>query len=210
MGFIFSRSTKPLVFLFSMVGMAGLGWMVLDRTGGLVTNRPSSMVNQTSADVGTGLELLPSRIDEFTTAEALSESGLFARVVFSGTEPSALEETIEAFVETSTDRLRMQPNPVGEFPGIFVAEPEIIKIRLVYPEAAAGDEVAIAAIDGGEFVGTGEQEIRHVAPDGLISLDFKPGITPGRHRLLLQHSGKSQAIDVWVGPTKASRQLASD
>jgi len=152
----------------------------------------------------------PSRIDEFASFEALARSGLFVPITYGENEPAQIGEPVEAFIETSSERVRLIPNQAGNFPRVFVDEPELVRIRVAYPEASAGDRVAVTVLDGGELESGGLTGVREVTEGGLVAVDFTPSINPGTHRILLRRAGEERAVDIWVGPDNTYHQLSSN
>jgi len=214
-----SKFVKPLIIGAAVALVLGLLVVFITQKDAqqevLTSQNPPATAVQSPAENAKPAEAegpvaRPSRIDEFSSAEALARSGLFVPITYGENEPAQIGEPVEAFIETSTERVRLIPNQAGNFPRVFVDEPELVRIRVAYPEASTGDRVAVTVLDGGELESGGLTGVREVTEGGLVAVNFMPSINPGTHRILLRRAGEERAVDIWVGPDNTYHQLSSN
>jgi starvation-inducible outer membrane lipoprotein len=83
----------------------------------------------------------------------------------------------------------------GTVPMLMVRQNQTVPVTLQFPTTAAGTPVALAPLDGGRIVATGNGV---VLPTGRMLFTFSPGAMPGRYRVMLYLPGEQQLLEFYV------------
>jgi hypothetical protein len=93
----------------------------------------------------------------------------------------------------------------GRVPLVLVRPNQAVPVTLQFPNEQAGFPVAAIPLDGGEV--NGERLL--ILPTGKVLFVFKPGVTPGRYRLLVQTPVEQHLLEFYVvdpnNPIRRSR-----
>lgn len=123
--------------------------------------------------------------------------------------PAVNGENVTVYVaSTQSDRkLKLSPNQGREYPRIYVAPGETLRVRAEFPLSQPGTKVAVVPQDGGT-VGKGLASVAHsIDQDGAIAFDFTASNNTGTHRLkMLTQLGETHLLDFWVGPEMPYRK----
>ena len=141
--------------------------------------------------------------------ETLAE---FTPQQYPGGPPGYDGEAVTAYVAVpSTSRkVAVTLNQLGEFPRQDTAPSENVEVRLVLPRTAPGERVAIVAQDGGRMH-TGQLSTALVVDaERQVAFGFKVSPNVGLHRIAVTTpAGEVQTLEFWAGPPPVLMQAAS-
>lgn len=84
----------------------------------------------------------------------------------------------------------------GNFDRVGLRHDQTVDIGIQYSTAAAGQAIAIEALDGGRVNAAAKNSI--VAPDGTIHFKFRAGHEPGLYQIVLRSGSQELGLHFWV------------
>jgi hypothetical protein len=109
-------------------------------------------------------------------------------------DPRAAQLTVDGHPRAVVANVR------GEFPRVFVPASAIIAASVPFPDAQAGEKVAVQAEDGGALLNATAQGFVTIDDAHHASLQFKVSAHEGIHRVTLRRGSETHMLEFWVGP----------
>lgn len=91
-------------------------------------------------------------------------------------------------------------NRIGYFNQISNVEPQQkVLIEVAYPNAKAGDKVAIAVADGGTLENNQKASVLQLNSQKKLSFNFFADTDLGIYRIMLRKGNDTKVVQLWVG-----------
>jgi hypothetical protein len=135
-----------------------------------------------------------------TSASATSRSAEPVNAAMSKIESPAKADVRNATINVGGIDRVLTPNVRGQYPRVAIKAGDVIHAQVPFPEAAAGDSVAVQTEDGGLLQGSATSGRTVVDAKRVASVDFKSAPFEGMQRVTLRYGASSRVLEFWVGP----------
>jgi hypothetical protein len=119
---------------------------------------------------------------------------LLATHVWAASLPAPVSNSLEVIATNGDGNAEHNVSRDGRVPLVLVRPNQAVPVTLQFPSEKAGFPVAATALDGGEV---NEQRLI-ILPTGKLLFTFKPGVAPGRYRLLVQTPVERHLLEFYV------------
>lgn len=101
---------------------------------------------------------------------------------------------LEVIANNGADQEQHLPSLNGVVPLLMIRPNQVVPVTLQFPTDKAGMAVAAMPMDGGEVLG-GQLVI---LPTGKTVFTFKPGVAPGRYRVVVKTPVEEHLLEFYV------------
>ena len=128
--------------------------------------------------------------------------------VYIGGAPDYRGEPALAYVDTGSSKIVYQPNQVGVFPRVQVAQGATVQVILEFPQAPPGERIRLTALDGGAIDKNHDAEALKLDDASTVSFSFTLSPNRGISKVGIDIKGQSLCLEFWGGSNLKSIQSA--
>ena len=180
--------------------LAGAGLLLVGLGAGALYFNGHHADSAAESTTGKGVNTAQSQVPRVALAPSEAPKAVVAPLAPVGQSHPEVTAVVQLAEHKS---VTLEPNALGLFPRVLLAQKQTVPITVTYPDGEPGEVLVISAEDGGKVNGTSPVQTAKLDSNRQVHFKFNTTQNEGVYHVTVRRGAEQQQFDFWVGTEPA-------